>query len=92
VLFLCPALSVEGSSRRPQVHAKPSGRRQPALSSQELAATPKAKRTFVASALANHNASIVMAPWVACDTSVMSTLGLLTLQQTVKYPLDNPTR
>jgi DNA-binding transcriptional ArsR family regulator len=33
-----------------------------------------------------------MAPWVACDTSVMSTLGLLTLQQTVKYPLDNPTR
>lgn len=50
-----------------------------------------AKRTFVTSALAHHNASIVMAPWVACDTSVMSTLGLLTLQQTVKYPLDNPT-
>ena len=92
VLFLCAALSVVGSSRRPQVHAKPSGRRSPTLSLLALAATPKAKRTFVTSALANPNASIVMAPWVACDTSVMSTLGLLTLQQSVKYPLDNPTR
>src|SRR5215218_10704877 len=43
VLFLCPALSVVGSSRRPQVYAKPSGRRPPTLSSQGLAATPKAK-------------------------------------------------
>jgi len=92
VLFLCAALSVVGSSRRPWVHAKPSGRRPPTLASQALAATPKAKRTCVTSALAHHNASIVMAPWVACDTSIMSTLELLTLQQTVKYPLDNPTR
>src|SRR5215218_4666264 len=91
VLFLWAVLSVVGLSRRPQVHAKPSGRRPPTLSSQALAATPKARRTtFVTSALANHNASIVMVPWVACDTSVMSTLELLTLQQTVKYPLDNP--
>ena len=87
MLFLCAALSVVGSSRRPQVHAKPSGRKPPTLSSQALAATPKAKRAFVASALAHHNAFIVMAPWVACDTIVMSTLGLLTLQQIVKHLL-----
>jgi hypothetical protein len=34
----------------------------------------KSKVACATSALADHNAPVVMVPWVACDTSVMSTL------------------
>src|SRR5215218_4476452 len=39
-----------------------------------LATTLKSKVACATSALADHNDSILMVPWVACDTSVMSTL------------------
>jgi hypothetical protein len=39
-----------------------------------LATMLKSKVACATSSLADHNAPIVMVPWVACDTSVMSTL------------------
>ena len=39
-----------------------------------LATMLKSKVACATSALADHNGSILMVPWVACDTSVMSTL------------------